>query len=60
MSATDGLLPSNVVRVDRCVFRDPSRSACFASSSSGVAKRDAVVIHCVISIFSLSVKVVSG
>lgn len=52
MSATLGLCPSSVVRVERCVLRVERRSAVLASSSVGEAMCAAVTRNCSISVFS--------
>ena len=52
-SATLGLCPRRVVRVERWVLRDESRSAVLAESSAGEAMWMAVMSHCSISAFSV-------
>lgn len=52
MSATEGLLPNSMVRVERWVLRDDRRSAVFALSSVEEAMWEEVMTHCSISVFS--------
>lgn len=51
-SATLGLLPSSVVREERCVLRVERRSAVLAASSEGEAMCEEVMSHCSISVLS--------
>jgi hypothetical protein len=51
-SATEGLLPRRVERVERWVFKEERRSAVFAGSSVAVAMWEEVMSHCSISAFS--------
>jgi hypothetical protein len=51
-SATEGLLPSRVERVERWVFKEERRSAVFAGSSVAAAMWEEVMSHCSISAFS--------
>lgn len=52
MSAMLGFEPRRVVRVERCVLREASRSAVLASSSDEGATCWDVMSHCSISVFS--------